>query len=182
MVKHKDKLIGVRPGPNADFQPFYEILDMVNIIPYQPHHQSAFKQINEAWISKYFQMEEEDYKALDHPHEKILDPGGAILLAELNGKIVGTCALIKMGEEKYELAKMGVSEEARGHGIGYQLGLATIEEARKLGAKRIYLETNSVLKPALKLYKKLGFTDIQDHPTPYCRCDVQMMMELAPPH
>ncbi|MCI4671401.1 MAG: GNAT family N-acetyltransferase [Bacteroidia bacterium] len=149
------------------------------IISYLPEHQADFKRINEAWISKYFKMEIEDFKALDHPQEKILKPGGAILLAELEGKIVGTCALIKMEEEGiYELAKMGVDESARGHGLGYMLGQATIEKAREMGAKRLYLETNSVLTPAITLYHKLGFKDVEGFPTPYARCDVQMILDL----
>lgn len=150
-----------------------------SIIPYEDHHQADFKRINEAWISQHFRMEVEDYKALDHPDEKILKPGGAILLAELGGHIVGTCALIKMEEGLYELAKMGVAETARGQGIGHLLGIAAIEKAQELGAKRIYLETNSVLGAALRLYQRLGFRDAEGFESPYARCNVQMVLDLV---
>ncbi|MEO0899796.1 MAG: GNAT family N-acetyltransferase [Bacteroidota bacterium] len=154
-------------------------MSSVNIIPYEGQYQAEFKRINEAWISKFFVMEEADYQALDHPEEKILNPGGAIVLAELGGKIVGTCALIKMSDDQYELAKMGVDENAQGHGIGYKLGMAVIEKAKELGGKKVYLETNSKLTPALSLYRKLGFVDVEDFPTPYERCNVQMMLDLS---
>ncbi|MCX8619012.1 hypothetical protein J3U42_11460 [Gilliamella sp. B2923] len=46
---------------------------MFCIVPYQACYQSAFKSINKQWIQTYFVMEESDYKALDNPHEYILD-------------------------------------------------------------------------------------------------------------
>ena len=53
----------------------------IKIVPYEPCYQSAFRTLNEEWITAYFRMEEADYKALDHPKEYILDKGGAILVA-----------------------------------------------------------------------------------------------------
>lgn len=152
---------------------------MVKITPYTPAHATAFKSINEEWITKYFKMEDADYKALDHPQEYILDRGGAILVAEEEGETVGVCALIKMDHPEYdfELAKMGVRPGTQRKGIGYLLGQAVIEKAKALGAQKIYLETNSCLAPAIKLYFKLGFTEVKGVATPYERCDFQM--ELA---
>lgn len=152
----------------------------IQIVPYKDEHQAAYKQLNVAWISKHFEMEESDFKALDNPKAYILDRGGCILIALYKGETVGTCALIPMENSvyDYELAKMTVSETTRGKGIGYLLGEAAIEKARELGATAIYLESNSVLKPALKLYQKLGFQEITGHETPYERCDVQMGLEL----
>jgi GNAT superfamily N-acetyltransferase len=109
-----------------------------------------------------------------------LDKGGKIIVAIQNGTVLGVCALVKMENSIYdfELAKMAVSQEARGKGIGYLLGKSIIETARSLGAKRIYLESNSVLEAALSLYQKLGFQDITDHQSPYSRCNVQMGLSL----
>lgn len=53
----------------------------VQIVRYEPKYQSVFKSLNEEWISRYFEMEETDYKALDNPQEYILDKGGAIFVA-----------------------------------------------------------------------------------------------------
>jgi DNA-binding MarR family transcriptional regulator len=150
----------------------------IEIVDYKPEHQPLFRKINEEWISQWFVMEEQDYKALDHPQEYILDKGGHILIALYKGEPVGTCALIKMDDEMFELAKMGVSPKAKGKGIGLLLGNATIERARELGAKRIYLESNTLLKPAISLYHKLGFKKVTGIPSPYERCNIQMMLEL----
>lgn len=151
---------------------------MIKIVNYQPSHATAFKELNEAWINQYFEMEDSDRNMLGNPKGYILDKGGAILIAETDGKAVGTCALVKMEDRTYELAKMAVSPEARGQKIGWKIGLATIEKAKELGAEKIYLETNSVLKPAISLYKKLGFKNAEGYCSPYARCNVQMELKL----
>lgn len=125
-------------------------------------------------------MEETDFKALDHPKEYILDKGGYIAIALLDDEPVGTCALIKMNNEHYdyELAKMAVSPQSQGLGMGYQLGLKVIDKAKELGAETIFLESNTMLKPAIQLYKKLGFNEIEHISTPYERCNIQMCLEI----
>lgn len=95
-----------------------------------------------------------------------------------HGTVVGTCALIKMDDERYELAKMAVSEAARGKGIGWLLGRAIIERARDLGATTVYLESNTMLTPAIALYRKLGFKRVTGPPSPYHRCNIQMELGL----
>lgn len=147
---------------------------------FRPGDQPIFRQLNEEWISHYFTLEPADLKALDHPEEYILQSGGSILLAEIGPQVVGTCALIKMPEGSYELAKMAVSPAAQGQGVGLLLGQAAIERVRELGGRRVYLESNSKLGPALALYRKLGFQDLaQPNPSPYARADVQMELILA---
>jgi DNA-binding MarR family transcriptional regulator/N-acetylglutamate synthase-like GNAT family acetyltransferase len=150
----------------------------VQVVDYKSEYQPAFKQLNEEWITQYFKMETTDYKSLDHPDEYILNKGGHILIALYNNEPVGTCALIKMDNDMYELAKMAVSPKAKGKGIGFILGNASIAKARELGAKKIYLESNTVLKPAINLYQKLGFKKVTGIPSPYERCNIQMILEM----
>lgn len=150
----------------------------VQVVDYRPEYKAAFKQLNEEWISTYFKMEESDYKSLDHPEDYILNKGGHIFLALYQGEPVGACALIKMENDTFELAKMAVSPKAQGLGIGWLLGNAAIDKARALQAKRVYLESNTVLKPAINLYHKLGFKKITGVPSPYERCNIQMELVL----
>lgn len=152
----------------------------IQIIDYLPQHQVAFKEMNKRWIDKYFEMEEIDYKSLDNPNEYILDKGGHILVVTDLDKVVGVCALIKMDHPKYdfELAKMAVDPDAHGKGIGYQLGLAILEKAKAEGANYVYLESNTVLTPAINLYRKLGFIEVIGIYTPYTRCNIQMEIAL----
>ena len=149
----------------------------VQIVDFEPRYARAFRQLNEEWITTWFKMEEEDYHALDHPQEHILDGGGHIYIALHKGEPVGACAIIKMNDGGFELAKMGVSPKAKGKGIGWLLGRACLEKARELGAHRVYLESNTRLKPAISLYHKLGFRKIAGPPSPYERCDIQMELK-----
>ena len=153
----------------------------VEIVAYEPQYAAAFKSLNEEWISTYFEMEEADHKALDHPQEYILDKGGKIFVALYNNEAVGVCALIKLNDNEYdfEMAKMAVSPSAQGKSIGSLLGNAVINAALEMGAKNVYLESNTLLKPAINLYHKLGFKKIAGKSTPYKRCDIQMVLDLG---
>ncbi len=151
----------------------------VQLLDYEAKYQSDFKRLNVEWIEQYFQLEAADLKVLDHPEEYIIQRGGHILLAKYQGQIVGTCALIKMDAETYELAKMAVSPAAQGLQIGFRLGEAALAKAQELGANRVYLESNTKLTPALNLYHKLGFRKtVSGPPSPYKRCDIQMELHL----
>ncbi|MGJ1502558.1 bifunctional helix-turn-helix transcriptional regulator/GNAT family N-acetyltransferase [Sphingobacterium multivorum] len=152
----------------------------INIVPYNPAYRLAFKSLNEEWISTYFELEEADHKALDNPEEYILAKGGKIMVALYNDKPVGVCSLIKMNHPDfdYELAKMVVSPTVQGKNIGYLLGKAIIEEAKTLGASKLFLESNTILKPAINLYHKLGFQKINGFPSTYQRCNIQMELDL----
>lgn len=150
----------------------------VQLVPYTPDYQGAFKSLNEAWIRQYFVMETTDYKALDNPDDYIIRSGGYIVMAIMNDIVVGTCALIKMADGGYELAKMAVSESAQGFGIGYLIGHHMIDKARELGANRLYLESNTRLVPAINLYRKLGFIEVSLDSSGYDRVDIQMELAL----
>jgi len=52
-------------------------------------------------------------------------------------EIVGTCALIKTDDDTYELAKMAVTERARGKNIGWLFG-QVVNAARKLEQKKSF--------------------------------------------
>jgi GNAT superfamily N-acetyltransferase len=127
-------------------------------------------------------METADHKALDNPQKNIIAKGGHILVALYNNEPVGVCALIKMDNPvyEYEMAKMAVSPAAQGKNIGWLLGKAIIDKARSLGAKKLYLESNTILQPAINLYHKLGFQRVVGHASPYERCNIQMELVIPP--
>ena len=152
----------------------------VQIVKYTTQYQLAFKMLNEEWISNYFEIEEADRRAIENPEEYILQKGGEIFVALYHNEPVGVCALIKMDDPKYdyELAKMAVSPKAQGKSIGWLLGKKAKETAKEMGASSIYLESNTILKPAINLYYKLGFKKIIGHTTPYKRCNIQMELTL----
>ena len=150
----------------------------IRIVDYRAAYRAAFKQLNVEWITTWFKMEDADHRILDHPEEYVLANGGHILFALHNDQPVGTCALVKSGDDTFELSKMAVSPEAKGKGIGWLLGKAAIEKAKESGIKRLYLESNTTLTPAINLYYKLGFKRIAGKPSPYERSNIHMELYL----
>lgn len=153
----------------------------VKIIEYRPEYRQAFQDINYEWLTRYFEVEPYDRIVLTNPERHVIEQGGVVLFALEDNVPVGTCALMKHTEVKYELAKMGVTESARGKGIGRLLVGAAIERARQLGAETLILATSDVLDAANHLYKRLGFQparlDILG-PIPYKRHSIAMWMDL----
>lgn len=151
---------------------------MLQIVPYDKPHRDKFRELNEAWITRYFKLEEPDRRALNDPEGNIIDKGGFIFMALYDGNAVGACALIKIDEEVVELAKMAVDDNVQGKGIGYALGKTCIDKARAMGFEKIELLSNTKLSPAIHLYRKLGFVEVALLETEYKRADIKMEMNL----
>lgn len=151
----------------------------VSIRSFRPGDEAAFRDINLEWIERFFAVEQKDRDVLGNPAKYILDPGGAILLAVEDETPLGVVALVMMGEGSVELAKMGVRPQAQGKGAGRMLVAAAVAKAREMGMHRVYIETNSKLGPALKLYHDAGFQPLKESiPSPYARADVQLELFL----
>jgi ribosomal protein S18 acetylase RimI-like enzyme len=158
----------------------------VRIVPYDPsqrRHGEAFRDLNLAWIEAHFRVEERDRRELDDPEGHILAAGGRIFMAEVDDpggvQVVGACALLAEHDGRYELAKMAVHPTARGLGVGRALGVAALEAARASGAPRVELLSNTVLEPAIALYRSLGFVEVPLPATEYARANIKMVVELA---
>ena len=143
---------------------------------------AAFRDLNLAWVEKYFTVEAADRAQLEDPQTHILDRGGSILIAEYAGEVVGTVGLVPGHDDGVlELTKMSAREDIQGKGIGRALMDAAITKSRQMGASHIWLETNTSLAAALALYRKSGFRELTGDeltPTPYNRCNCQMILDL----
>jgi len=154
----------------------------VLIRSFQAGDEAAFRSLNEQWIKHYFKLEAKDEAMFADPQKTILERGGQILLGIAGGKSVGCCALLPMDEGEFEVAKMAVAPGHQGSGIGRRLLCAVIAEARRMQARRLYLETNHILKPAIRLYESLGFQHLDPSNltlSPYGRADVYMELKLS---
>ncbi len=144
---------------------------------------AAFRSLNEEWIARDFTIEAQDRRQLDDPIAAYIDPGGQILIAELDGRAVGCVALVPNGTGAYELSKMAVAPELRGQGAGRTLLSAAIEHARGLGASSLFLGSSHKLANAVHLYETLGFQHVAPETLhmPYARADVFMQLRLDAP-
>ena len=142
---------------------------------------TAFRTLNEEWITRHFTLEAKDRETLGDPDRTILAKGGRVYLAELAGHTVGCVALIPMGNGVVELSKMAVAPEARGQGIGRRLLEYAIAEARLLGVTSLFLGSNTKLADAVHLYESVGFRHVAREHLPhlaYARADVFMDLPL----
>jgi ribosomal protein S18 acetylase RimI-like enzyme/DNA-binding transcriptional ArsR family regulator len=151
--------------------------DAVQVVPFRSELREHFYRLNADWLRRYFYLEEIDHRVLSHPEEEIIAPGGAIFFALSGDNVVGTCALKLDADGVYELSKMAVDPAAQGLGIGRRLIDATIAEFGRRKGRTLFLESNSRLTPAVRLYESAGF---EHQPTTkpdshYQRSDVYMI-------
>ena len=161
--------------------------DSWTIRPFAPADAPAFAALNRRWIEEMFGMEEKDVRQLEHPKDAILDPGGFIVVADADGWIMGTGAILPAanppddGRNWMEVIKMATDVATQGRGIGSAVLAKLLEFAREQGADAVWLETNEKLEAATALYEKFGFSKLEGEdvwPSPYDRCNLQMVLEL----
>lgn len=148
---------------------------------FRPGDEASFLRLNEEWIVRHFVLEDKDREVLGDPVKYILNPGGSIVFATIDGQPVGCCALVPTEPGEYEVAKMAVTEACRDRGIGRRILETVIAQARRMGARKLYLETNSKLPSATHLYASVGFRPVPPDrlkPSLYARADVFMEMYL----
>ena len=151
----------------------------IDIVSYRPELQPAFERLNRQWLEAHSLLEQADIECLQDPEGNVLATGGQVFFAVDDGNVVGTCAAIRVPPSTVELAKLAVSPEAQGRGIGRRLCNQVIQFARGVGATEVELTSNTALVSAIRLYESLGF---RHAPLPavvrYVSVDVYMTMSL----
>jgi ribosomal protein S18 acetylase RimI-like enzyme len=134
--------------------------ERLRIVRYDARHAARFAELNLEWLERYFEVEPIDRAVLSHPELRILAPGGEILFALVDDAAVGTVALKFERPGIFELTKMAVAPDRRGRGIGRHLLEAALVLAGQRGAHTVYLYSNTVLEPAIALYRQAGFAEV----------------------
>ena len=93
-----------------------------------------------------------------------------VLIAYIDGEAVGCAGLKKYSEIDVEIKRVWVEPEQRGHHIALDMMAQIEERASNDGYKRTILQTREIMKNAVELYKKLGYTKIDNYP-PYDKLD-----------
>ena len=147
----------------------------MEIVDFSPQYAEAFARLNLEWLEKYFHVEDIDRVVLSDPETEVIGHGGHILFARVNDEVVGTVALKHHGNGRYELTKMAVTESCQGQGLGRALMVAAIARFHDIQGSSMFLETNSRLRTAIKLYESAGFRH-EPHPagSDYERSDTYM--------
>jgi putative acetyltransferase len=152
--------ISFRPATNTDIEPIqnlvFGVLEEYNL---QPDRLETDRDI--ADIEKHY-----------------INRGGLFeVLEDAQGNLLGTVGLYPVDRETVELRKMYFAKDLRGKGYGKKTLARMIEKSKELGFERIYLETASVLKEAIGLYERFGFTPTSEKHAP--RCDKAYILRLS---
>ena len=108
------------------------------------------------------------------------DRGGSFrVVTSIDGDIVGCGGLYPIDERQAEIRRMYLLPKARGVGIGRKLLEELLSLARERRFERVVLETASVLKEAISLYRKHGFLPIPRERPGLRQCDQAYALELA---
>ena len=97
---------------------------------------------------------------LDHLYDKYGFPRGAIYVLHVDGKVAGCIGLKPFDDTHAEVKRLYVRPEFRGHDLGRLLVQQIIDDARDIGYRFLRLDTLPPLKSALRLYREMGFADI----------------------
>ena len=100
---------------------------------------------------------------------------GEIIIAEIDGRIVGSVAYLGPGKPKSSfylpewavMRMLVVAPEAQGNGIGRQLAAECIRRAQRDGATVFALHTSAMMAVALPMYQRMGFAWHAEAPTSY---------------
>lgn len=151
----------------------------VTIVSFDEEYSSIFYELNKLWIEESWLLEKSDKFDLLNPKESIIDKGGEIFFALIDGNVIGTVAMIRSADRIYELAKMTVDINYRGNGVANKLMDQCLDYAINNNAQQIYLITNDTLVIARNLYDKYGFKEVKLDSDKYLRGNVKMALNLT---
>ena len=99
-------------------------------------------------------------------------PEGALFLALDDEHPAGCIAYQKLSDEICEMKRMFVLEDFRQRGIGMELAVTLLGQARSQGYQKMRLDSHPSMSEAHALYEKLGFYEIErynENPIPGIR-------------
>lgn len=152
----------------------------IDIVPFNSALSEYFYQLNVEWLQTYFYVEPFDEEVLSKPETYIIDKGGHIFFVLQKDLVIGTIALIPTENPSvFELTKMAILPNLRGHKIGQKLLQHCINFANENQFKALMLYSNTKLENAIYIYKKFGFIEIPvESDSPYKRSNIKMILKL----
>lgn len=102
----------------------------------------------------------------------VLADAGEIIVAEVEGQIVGAVAYVGPGAPKAEFFRpewpimrmLVVAPSSRGCGIGRALAQECLRRAKRDGASVFALHTSELMQVALPMYQRMGFNRVSSAP------------------
>lgn len=144
----------------------------MNIVKYETKYKDSFIQFNTDWIVDHFgHLEKEDYETFEKIEEE-LEAGAMIYFALEDDVVLATCMVKPIDGTTWEMCKLASNKHREHKGCGSAVFEAAMQWAIDHGAKRLFIISNSQLKPALHIYEKYGFEEIEIENYGYDRGDI----------
>ncbi|MDE7351600.1 MAG: GNAT family N-acetyltransferase [Acetatifactor sp.] len=144
----------------------------MEIIEYTTKYRDDFIQFNKDWIMDNFGfLEAGDLETFEKIDED-LAMGAMIYFAVEEDIPLATCMAKPMDEFTWEICKLGSNKHKDHKGCGSAVFGAAVQWAIGHGAKRLFILSNSRLKPAIHIYEKYGFKEIKLDNYEYVRGDI----------
>lgn len=144
----------------------------MKIIPFEEKYRQDFINFNTDWIVSNFGFLEEHDKETFEKIDEELEAGAMIFFAVENDVALATCMAAPMEGTTWEICKLGSNKELPHKGAGSAVFQEAMQWALNHGAERLFILSNTKLKPALHIYKKYGFQEIKLDNYEYIRGDI----------
>ncbi len=147
----------------------------MQIVPYEEQYRQDFIRLNTEWLEKYFVVEKED-NALFNSIDELLAKGTMFYFAVEDGEAIAAGMMQPMGNDEWELCKLGATEKHQGKGAGKGVFLACMQYAIDHGAKKVVIVSNRILTRAINMYLHYGFVEVPLEPeyAIFDRADIQL--------
>jgi N-acetylglutamate synthase-like GNAT family acetyltransferase len=144
----------------------------MELVKFEDKYRQAFIDFNTDWIVTNFGfLEEHDLQTFDKIDDEIKN-GAMIFFAVENDIPLACCMSMPMEDSTWEICKLASNNKVQHKGAGNLVFKASMDWAVDNGAKRLFILSNSKLKPALHIYEKYGFKEIKLDNYEYVRGDI----------
>lgn len=104
---------------------------------------------------------------IDEPSEHYQTSKSSMKIALSNGEVVGTCGLLGKENNNGYLKRMYVKKELRGQGLGNELFIETIKQAKIFEIETLYLTLDAKTMRASEFYSRHGFEFVDKNSLPF---------------
>lgn len=150
----------------------------MEMVEYKEEYKKDFIEFNTNWIVENFgALEEPDINSFCSIEQNIKN-GAMIFFAVENGVPLACSMVLPVDVGVFEICKLASNNKVPHKGAGSAVFKACMDFAKKKGAKKIIIISNSKLKPALHIYEKFGFKEVKLADYHYTRGDIAFEYEI----
>lgn len=141
--------------------------ESVVIIDYQPSLKKHLYELAGYWLIGYLKgkLEDDENFSLRNPDLAYLQQGGFLFYARYKEKIIGCVALKRLGDETFELRHLCVDPKFQSLGVATKLIERCVSRCKENAATELWLQTDSGVPLANKIFYKFGFTERKAPPS-----------------